>query len=337
MSQYVKSIIPFFVDADVFDKMVVDTPLQCLIGKSTPMLDDVEPLQDFASENVVRNPIGESSIGFADVEAELIASTDGANVTMLIERRERLLPKDVVDRAVRARAKRIQEDTGVYPRRRQLTEIRDEIRASMLPKALIRSRQYPVTLHRKDGKVWMMIMNASDKVAETIFAFLKGTVFGPCIVEMTPLFAAIETPIEQYLRKVLVLDVYVADSDLSKRLHANVRPDINVKLKHPENGSVSIKALSSDGIDTAVREYVEEGFDVIQLGVASVLTGEDTLWFKISKSGRFFGFSASGSRIEEYAGESEDAQAGFCAEAFVFTNEVIAQVELIKEVCGEKG
>lgn len=335
----IKSIIPYCADEEEFEHFIstIETPMKGLGGKSVLMDDDpdLESIRAFINDRAVGNPVGESSIGFASIDHPLNGATDGRQLILMIERRERLLPNDVVDHQLQVKIKNHEEATGLHPTAREIKVMKDEIRAELLPKAMIRSRTFPVVITRQNGKVWLFVMNASSKLCDSIISYLSGSVFQQPLGVFAPIFGMIENQIGKYLKDIVrvSIDSWVEPND--ERLADNVKPSVDIKLKHNEKGSATIKSFDDDGIRTAYEEYICDGFTVSSLGVESVLTGEDSIYFKISDKCRFFGFSASSTRIHGEQDDFTNTLAVFASESIVLGNEVISQIDLIKAVCGE--
>lgn len=343
MSKHIKSIIPFRADIEELKEETKGVPdnrskaLIDIITKTGPIMDDdLDELREYIGNNVISDPspLNPSSMGFVALDNPLSVCTDGRTISIGIERRERLLPKDVIDRMVNDRVKKREALTETTLHRLEVLGIKDEVKAELMPKAMIRARISYVTFERKGNDVWMMVMNCSDKAADQVLNYVKETIL-PSHKAFSAGWSMIDRTINYYLKTVLSLHLMAADTDTEKKVSSEVGPHVDIKLKHPDHGSVTLKTYRDEGFDTAVNEYVNEDYFVTTLGVSSTLTGADSLFFKISDKFRFFGFDVSGDRLEDEYGDIESMVAAFFAECFVFSREVQAQVGLIREVCGD--
>lgn len=340
MSKVVKSIIPFRCDLDQFMAECnesQDGHVMKFIGDAPYFEENLSELREFIKNNEIHepSPFSESSIGFASIEHPLNVATDGHTVSVVVERRERLLPKDVIARMTAEKVRVFKERTGDEPSKGELRDLKDEAKDELMPKAMVRARQFPVTIEVKNKRVWIMMMNCSGKTSDRVYKYLCTTIFNNGLSKLISI-PADNGPrtVQQYLRTVLRLSVEVGKGQLEERIESTLHPALTVKLKHPEYGTVTARSCADEGFETAQLNYAQEGYEVCSLGIESTLTGEDSMYLNIADNFRFYGFSASPSRLEEQYATGENMLGCFLSEAFVFSNEVRGHIELIEQVWG---
>lgn len=341
----VKSIIPYFADLKEIKALGEEDGMTSLIKSAIvtrPVFEDtINELAALCEDNnlFVADPspfnlssIGVSNIGVGD---NLGITTDGQILAIQIEKRERIIPNDVVNRITSERVTKEQEETGERVPHIRKQEIKSMVRDELMPKALIKARIAYAIFFNKGDKAWFMIVNASGKFEDEVFKFIKDKVFNPAVMSCyMPIDHKTLNGYEYYLKKIISLSTYTPYNDVEKQIEKLMSPMVEVKAKHNENGSVSIKDYSGNGFDNFVTEYLEEGYEVTSLYVRSECSSDDFLDLEINSKGRFSKFSCGDLVLVDRVGEIEGYAANFFAECLIFGQEVIAQSEMIRKVCG---
>lgn len=126
-------------------------------------------LEEKLSSHVLRDPgaMELASDGFVPpVSGDLCLCADVSDATLLsIGIAERVMPASAVAKAVRDRVERHTEECGEPPTGRHYRDLRDAVKASMLPQAFIRTRTVRGYVDRQTG--FVVIDTANRQHAET--------------------------------------------------------------------------------------------------------------------------------------------------------------------------
>lgn len=144
------------------------------------------------------------------------------------EKRERLLPGDVLKRAVAEEIAELQRKQEEPVNKKQVAEIKDVVVARLLPKSHIKARVVPMMFTQVGDKILLYVFTSSAKIAEDCTALLRSA--NGCL-PLIPFGNEFLHPMESFLTDVL-------RDPLS---YKNFTPAHNAVLFDREMGVVSYK------------------------------------------------------------------------------------------------
>ncbi|MEZ5739029.1 MAG: recombination-associated protein RdgC [Burkholderiaceae bacterium] len=106
-------------------------------------------------------------------EDDLVVPVQG-QLLFTYRQEKKLLPAKVVTQFVKERAQRMEEEDGFKPGRKQMKELKEQIRDELLPRAFSLSSDTRVWIDPKNG--WLAVDTGSATRAEEIFALLAKAV-----------------------------------------------------------------------------------------------------------------------------------------------------------------
>jgi len=194
----------------------------------------------------------ERSIGFeAPVEDEvgaLARRLAGADIVQL-RRQTKVLPAGAVKEALDERIAAYKERTRTTPSRKEKRDLKDEVYAELLPKALVKSERIRACYLLSEQI--LMVATASENVAEEVLDVLRD-VFGS--LQAIPL---------QYKRgaHTLLTKIFLGDGPAQFGLGRECR------MKDASEPKSSVNWSDMDLADASVRKHVVQGLTLDRLGV----------------------------------------------------------------------
>lgn len=156
----------------------------------------------------------------------------------------RVLPSAAVDEVLAERVVEFQERMGRTPRRRELRDLREQVHASLLPKALLRSRYSWCLIDAEEG--WIAVGETSDAKADAVLDLLRE---GVGSLPLIPL---------QFEHGVSGLLSRIVTGDAPSAFQAGDR----CQLRDPAAGATEVRYRNANLGDPAVQKYVEDGMRV---------------------------------------------------------------------------
>ena len=184
-------------------------------------------------------------------EGQQLVFSSGGYHLICLRREEKVLPPAVVRETVDERVEQLEDEHGRPLRRKEKTEIRDEVTQELLPKAFTRSRYIYAYLAPEEALV--VVDSASDKAAEMLLSELRETLGSlpvqPPAVRQSPAFT-----MTQWLRGEVA-----PPASLQPGSECELRDDSD------EGGVIRIRGLSLDGDE--VRGHLDNGMSVTKLAL----------------------------------------------------------------------
>lgn len=127
-------------------------------------------------------------------EPDSLALMQDGNVLIAMATEERLLPTDVITRAVAQRAAKLEAEQGYAPGRKQRQELRNNVVEELLPKAFTRLRVTRAWFNVAEG--WFVVDAGTPSKAEAVIEHLRLTLdalpLGPFVTGHSPSAAMTE-------------------------------------------------------------------------------------------------------------------------------------------------
>lgn len=183
-------------------------------------------------------------------EGELLHHWLGDCVMVCLRKEERLLPSAVINEAVQEKVNEIEEAQARKVYRKEKQQIKDEVVATLMPRAFTRSRVLYAYL---DLKNHLLVVNGGSTAAgEELISCLRESL-GSLPVRLPDVNHAPMAVMTQWLRDHQASDHFVLDQDC--------------ELVNPlEEGNV-VRARSQDLSADEIRAHLEAGKQVRKLGV----------------------------------------------------------------------
>lgn len=248
---------------------------------------------------------------------------DNGQIFGILERRERILPGDTLREAVQKEGDKLAKRQGEPPNRKQWAELKDTVAATLLAKALIKTRRVPVLFQpsvNSDNAWDVFYFTTSHKIAEDMNAALFRRVFGSYPVY--PFENDLTLPIKLLLTKIL-------DNTYASEMPWNFfSPGYSAKLvDHLAGGSAySFKDQtlrdSNGEFDPLVKEALDQGYQVDNMtmkfyGSSPVDNPSHYLTMKLNAKGVFSGLKMSDVLVAE-RGSVDDSSASMDFHAYMY-------------------
>lgn len=228
--------------------------------------------------NVPFKPCGafsERSAGWeapvAELPDQLARRVAGADLIRL-RSQSRLLPAAAVNEALEERITEFSGRMGRPPGRKEKRDLKDEVHAELLPKALLKSdRIWGLYIHSE--KV-LAVDTASETQADRFTEQLRSA-FGS--LPLTPI--EFQEPISKLLTRIFL-----------GQGPTNFQPGRECRMLDPSTGSASVSWMDIDLSDTSVQKHVRDGLKLDRLAmnfdeVASLVLDQDCVIRKLKLVG----------------------------------------------------
>lgn len=235
------------------------------------------------------------------------------------EKRERLLPGDVLRKAITEEGNALQEKQEEPLNKKQWAEIKDVVTARLLPKSHIVSKIVPAVMIPSGADVLLVIFSSSAKVCEDVQSLLRSTFGGWPFYPFTNSFA---WPVEGFMTNVLAG-------------HYDHFEAINtVTLSHPDEGAVTYKDQDLSEHNEPLQEHLRNHYTVRKMAFAyhqdGNKEGDSYSHMKMDAKGGFSGWKLSDVKDEQardYGSEGMlEVMEGY---DLIFTREITSMVRQI--------
>lgn len=200
-----------------------------------------------------------ATMGFASPlgpNAAVLAHAVGGCVLIAARRQERLLPGSVVTEALAERVAEIEQTEVREVSRRERTQLREDLLASMLPMAFTRSRLVRAYIDPAAG--WVVVDASSDKAAEEVLSLLRRALETLPVAPLKPAIPVAER-----------LTAWVASGEAA----AGLDIEDQCVLRDPGDQSAVVRCRGMDLTAPEVQNHLENGKRVVALA----LTWNDNL------------------------------------------------------------
>lgn len=223
---------------------------------------------------------------FVDLEAPALALSGGGAHLVRLRHQQRILPAAAIDEVLAERIAEFEARAGRAIRRRERRDLRDEVFAGLLPRALLRSSRLNGVLAPRDG--WLAIDTASVPRAELFLDRLRdalGTLAAtPWVFE----------GLGNLLARIVLGDAAGGPFRAGERCF----------LRDPAAGATEIRYRNADLADRSVRGQVEGGLKVAALE----LVWRDLLTLTVSDEGVFSALKLPEGEAADVADEDPNAR-----------------------------
>lgn len=120
----------------------------------------------------------EMSVGWVAplAEVEQLVYPIGKHLLLTLREEKKLLPARVISQVVKQRVDKIEESEGFKPGRKQVKELKEEVREELLPRAFSLANDVRVWIDPKGG--WLVIDTGSANKAGDVFGLLARAIEG---------------------------------------------------------------------------------------------------------------------------------------------------------------
>ena len=234
----------------------------------------------------------------------------GPHIVLKLQTEVRVLPSDSVKRALAARVKLVEEQTGRAPRGKQRKELKEDVTLDLLPKALTRRSTMAVWVDVDGGFLWVdsPSLARADAAVTRLCAALPGIVLGV---------------VPTLLSHVGLMTMMLKDGGSG---HFNV--DRECELKQPDSEKASVK-YRRHSLDTdEVRAHLAQG----KVPVRLAMTWNGRVSFVLTDTGTLARLDFLDGVFDGSRSEGVDA---FDADVAIFTGELQALLgDLLDELGG---
>lgn len=201
---------------------------------------------------------------------------------------EKILPASVVNDALNEKLDAIEEAEGRRPAKKEREQLKEDIRAELLPKAFIKVKQFSAWIDPK--REIMAVCAASEKAADELTASLREALGSLSIVPIGSAVAGADLLTQWYLEP----DSRPANTEIEAHMELTLLQDSTVKARY-KNLDLNAPEL---------KLSLESGMRIEKLA----LTREDQMSFVIDEKLTLKRIKYDNKLIEQ-AHESEDARA----------------------------
>jgi len=170
-----------------------------------------------------------------------------------VEKRERLLPGDVLRKAITEEGRSLQDKQEEPLNKKQWAEIKDVVTARLLPRSHIVTKVVPVLMFRSGKDILLVIFSSSAKVCEDIQHLLRGAFGGWPFYPFTNSYS---WPIEGFMTGVLRGD------------YPHFEAINTVTLFNPDEGAVTYKDQDLSTHNEPLQEHLNNHYTVKKMAFA---------------------------------------------------------------------
>ena len=185
----------------------------------------------------------------------------------------RVLPPAAVQEALAVRIETFKQRMQTEPNRAEKRDLKDEVYAELLPRALLRSDRVQAIMLPQEGGV--VIGSASANVADYFMDALKRAMV---TFQYAPV--AFKTPVQQLMKRL-----FMGSPSEHFRMARECR------MRDPSDSRSSVNWLDFDLADSTIRRHVTDGLQVDRLGlifdqVCGLVVDEDLVLRKVRLLGQ---------------------------------------------------
>lgn len=239
---------------------------------------------------------------------QLVASAMGSGL-LRMRTQFRVLPNAAVDEVLADRVTEFQERMERAPRRRELRDLREQVHASLLPQALLRSRYSWCLIEQEHG--WIAIGETSDAKADAVLDLLRETLGSLPVIPLQ-----FEHGLAELLSRIVI-------GGGPTVFQAGAR----CQLRDPAAGATEVRYRNADLADRTVHGYVQGGMRVGALEIV----WRDLVSLVLSEYGVLSGIRALDASNEE---PCDDPDLRLEADLSIFSGFMRQLVEDLAAACG---
>lgn len=207
-----------------------------------------------------------ATMGFASPlgpNATVLAHPVAGAILIAVRRQERLLPGSVITEALAERVAEIEQTEVREVNRRERSQLREELLATMLPQAFTRSRLVRAYIDPAAG--WVVVDSSSDKVAEEVLSLVRKA------IESLPV-----KPLKPGIPVAERLSGWVASGEAA----AGLNIEDQCVLRDPGDSGAVVRCRGMDLSAPEIQNHLQSGKQVVALGLTwnehlSLLLDED--------------------------------------------------------------
>lgn len=169
------------------------------------------------------------------------------------EKRERLLPGDVLRKAIAEEGRALQDKQEEPLNKKQWAEIKDVVTARLLPKSHIVIKTVPAVMFQSGKDVLLVIFSSSAKVCEDVQSLLRSSFGGWPFYPFTNSYG---WPVEGFLTGILRGD------------YRHFEAINRVTLSHPDEGEVTYKDQDLTKHNEPLQEHLGNDYTVKRMAFA---------------------------------------------------------------------
>ncbi|MGG9131215.1 recombination-associated protein RdgC [Enterobacter hormaechei] len=174
------------------------------------------------------------------------------------EKRERLLPGDVLRKAIAEEGRALQDKQEEPLNKKQWAEIKDVVTARLLPKSHIVVKTVPAVMFQSGKDVLLVIFSSSAKVCEDVQHLLRSSFGGWPFYPFTNSYA---WPVEGFMTGILRGD------------YRHFEAINTVTLSHPDEGVVTYKDQDLTEHNEPLQEHLNNHYTVKKMAFAYHMDG----------------------------------------------------------------
>ncbi len=231
---------------------------------------------------------------------------------MRLRSQVRLLPAAAVNEALEERLEQFKQRAGRDPGRKEKRQLKDEIHAELMPRALLKSERTRGFCLIKEQLVG--VDTASDTVAERFLDKLRDALGS---LQVTPL--AFKQPVGALIHRI-----FLGDGP------PPFRPGRECRMQDPAAGAAVVSFQDIDLTEDDVRRHVRNGMKLTRLGVVF----DDTVSCVVDQDGVIRKLKLQGMDEGEGPEEDEDALARLDTEFVLLTGVTRRLVEGLGKALG---
>lgn len=235
------------------------------------------------------------------------------------EKRERLLPGDVLRKAIAEEGRALQDKQEEPLNKKQWAEIKDVVTARLLPKSHIVVKTVPAVMFQSGKDVLLVIFSSSAKVCEDVQHLLRSSFGGWPFYPFTNSYA---WPVEGFMTGILRGD------------YRHFEAINTVTLSHPDEGVVTYKDQDLTEHNEPLQEHLNNHYTVKKMAFAYHMDGhkegDSYTTMKMDAKGGFSAWKLSDVKDMQAREYGQDGMLE-ATEAYdlIFTRDVNSMIEQI--------
>lgn len=208
----------------------------------------IEFMEEKLSENTFSplTALQESSFGWVPCfkDSELLVESVSGKLFISAQIQEKILPASVVNDHLTEKLDQIEMDEGRRPVKKEREQIKEDIRAELLPKAFHKTKQISAWIDTRNG--WMVVNTASEKTADEFTSTLREALGTLTIVPMGASAAGADILTNWYLEPQSRPENTELEADMELTLLQD--PTVKARYKNLDLNAPEIKLSLESGM-----------------------------------------------------------------------------------------
>lgn len=237
-------------------------------------------------------------------DSDMLVETVSGRLFMSLQTQEKILPASVINEHLAEKVESIELDEGRRPTKKERDQLKEDLRAQLLPKAFHKTRRLSAFMDLKKG--YLVVNASSDKSADDFTSFLRESIGSLPIAPLGAKISGADLLTEWFI-------------DATKRPH-NTLIEADLELVMVQDPTVKARYKNLDLEAPEIQHSLEGGMRIRQMS----MTLEDKFQFAINEKCQLKRLKYQDGLIEQ-AQDSDDPR----TDAIMMSHALIEWIETL--------